>query len=230
MRRHPRLTLSSARLALSLTSALLLALPSAWAGDVLVALDDEERANASNDYEQEWGKIAMAADGSGYAVAWDSALFHTLWLRYFDIDGVALGQDILVNDTLDQNIQDEPMIAMDAIGRVLVCWSDRNGYDGFQMGCFGRAYGGGAACREGRERLPGASRDSGTLGPAVRASRDAARGAKRAPFSNSAGSSGPWSRACAVTRVSGRSRSPCSRPVPDRTPAWRGSSASPAGR
>ena len=145
MRRHPLishvLSTRPARFVLGLLVALAVATPAVRAGDVLVALDDEERANASNDYEQEWGKIAMSADGSGYAVAWDSAVFHTLWLRYFDIEGVPRGPDILVNDVLDQNIQDEPMIAMDAIGRVLVCWSDRNGYDGFQMGCFGRAYG-----------------------------------------------------------------------------------------
>ena len=81
------------------------------AGDVLAPLSTEQRANATIEYEQEWGKIAMDEAGTGFAIAWDSALFHTLWLRYFSIDGTAEGQDILVNSVLDQDIQDEPMMA-----------------------------------------------------------------------------------------------------------------------
>jgi hypothetical protein len=45
-----------------------------------------------------------------------------------------------VNESFAVGIQDEPSVAMDEQGRFLVAWSDRAGYDGYQMGVFARAY------------------------------------------------------------------------------------------
>lgn len=109
----------------------------------LVALGPEAVANDYTGWEQEWGKVAWTPDGSRMIVAWNGLGTgpHEIHCRFFDGDGNPLGDEQQVNDSLDSGIQDEPMVAMDADGNSVVCWSDRAAYDGNNMGCFGRAYG-----------------------------------------------------------------------------------------
>ena len=127
------------------SSQVLLALPLlaslASAGDLL-PLASEGLANQYTQYEQEWGKVAMDAAGTRFAVSWNGPGTGTqeIFVRFFAIDGTPLSNEFQVNTTLKSGIQDEPMIALDEDGYLVVCWSDRNGYDGFNMGCFGRVF------------------------------------------------------------------------------------------
>lgn len=123
--------------------ALVAAAAAPRAGDPF-PLGPEQLVNQTLGYQQEWGKVAMSADGSRLAVAWSSVLGNEVWVRFYDGDGTPRGPEQQVNTVLTQNVQDEPMVAMDAAGNVLVAWSDRNDYDGGGpggMGCFGRIYG-----------------------------------------------------------------------------------------
>lgn len=113
------------------------------AGDP-VPLGPEQRVNTTINYEQEWGKVAMSADGERIAVAWNSEADRNIYVRFLNGDGSPRSAELLVNGTLSSGRQDEPMIAMNALGQVFVTWSDRDNIDGGGpggMGCFGRLYG-----------------------------------------------------------------------------------------
>ncbi|GJM20884.1 MAG: hypothetical protein DHS20C15_07990 [Planctomycetota bacterium] len=118
----------------------------ALAGDP-APLGPELVVNETLGYQQEWGKVAMSQDGTRLAVAWSSVLGNEVWIRFYDGDGTPRGPEQQVNTVLIDGVQDEPMVAMDDAGNVLVCWSDRNDYDGGamgtgeKMGCFGRIFG-----------------------------------------------------------------------------------------
>lgn len=96
--------------------------------------------HTTTNFTQHQGRVAMRPDGGGFAVAWASVVGSDVYVRLFAADATPLTDQMLVNDTLATGIQDEPSVAMDAEGRVLVAWSDRNGHDGFQMGVFARAF------------------------------------------------------------------------------------------
>lgn len=64
-----------------------------------------------------------------------------IYFRRFDRDGNPLGPDTKVNPTIKNSTQDEPYVAMDPVtGDFVIGWSDRNGNDGFDMGCGIRFY------------------------------------------------------------------------------------------
>jgi hypothetical protein len=64
-----------------------------------------------------------------------------VWARFYDAQLNPITNEFQVNTNLTQDIQDEPALGIANNGRVLFAWSDRNGYDGEQMGIFGRVYG-----------------------------------------------------------------------------------------
>lgn len=118
----------------------MLAAPAAWSSDGWQPLGPPVPAPSSLPWPQVWGKVALDPDGTRFASAWSTAVGNNLGLRFFAADGTPLGPELLVNEGFTDHRQDEPMLAMDAAGNLLVCWSDRKGYDGDGMGAFGRVY------------------------------------------------------------------------------------------
>ncbi len=65
-----------------------------------------------------------------------------IYMRRLDRDGNPLGNDTQVNGTLTSGTQDETYLECNpATGDFLICYSDRHGNDGFEMGAAGRFYG-----------------------------------------------------------------------------------------
>ena len=85
-------------------------------------------------YQQIWSKVAIDSGGTFLAYAWCSG--QDIYVRFFWPDGTPRTGGIRCNPTLDVFTQDEPAVSIDANGRTLVAWSDRNGYDGEIMGIF----------------------------------------------------------------------------------------------
>jgi hypothetical protein len=81
----------------------------------------------------------VSRHGDEYAVAWEFG--QDIWACYYDAAFQPITAPFLVNTTLPFGVQDEPDLAFDAQGRLLISWSDREGNDGEQMGIFARAYG-----------------------------------------------------------------------------------------
>ena len=96
----------------------------------------ETSIGAPSFYDQYWPRIAQ--HGSTYAAAW--SIGQDIWACYYDADLQPIGGAFQVNTTLTYGNQDEPDLAFDANGRLLIAWSDREGNDGQLMGIFGRAY------------------------------------------------------------------------------------------
>ncbi|MBL8860002.1 MAG: hypothetical protein JNL28_15950 [Planctomycetes bacterium] len=94
------------------------------------------RASQSVFYDQIWSQIARTS--TGYVAVWSEG--QNISLRRFDANLAPLGNDTLVNATLSLDIQDEPAVAVATGGNQLIAWSDRHGYDGEQMGIYGRVY------------------------------------------------------------------------------------------
>lgn len=139
----PRPSAAPAPLACALVAVLLaLSAPaaSAQAGPHLHPDGPEFIANDVKTFTQHQGRVAMAPDGGRFAVTWASAVGSDIYVRLFAGDGTPLTPDVLVNGTFVAGLQDEPSVAMDGQGRFLVAWSDRAGFDGFQMGVFARAF------------------------------------------------------------------------------------------
>lgn len=127
-------------LGLSLAS---LAAPAAGAQtcDVFGPLDAGARVSQAASYDQIW--CTPARTGSDWTLVW-SAGQDVVMRRYSDTL-VPLSNDTLVNTTLALEVQDEPAIGVARGGNFLVAWSERHGYDGQQMGIFGRVYTGAGA-------------------------------------------------------------------------------------
>ncbi len=98
------------------------------------------QVNENVGFTQEWGRVVTDARCDRIGFVWETVLGHEVQTRLFDGDGVALTSESQVNATLTTHIQDEPGVAMDADGNMLVAWSDRAGYDGDMMGIFARLY------------------------------------------------------------------------------------------
>jgi hypothetical protein len=96
--------------------------------------------HTTTNFTQHQPRVAMHPESGRFAITWASAVGSDVYVRLFDADGSALTDQLLVNDTLSFAVQDEPSVAVDDAGRVLVAWSDRAGYDGFQMGVFARVF------------------------------------------------------------------------------------------
>jgi hypothetical protein len=98
-------------------------------------------ANQTLSFHQKQAKIALRGDGARFAVAWSSNVpYHDVFVRLFDGSGAPLTPEIQCNAPVPSKRQDEPTVAMDEHGHVLVAWSDRDGLDGSGMGVFARAF------------------------------------------------------------------------------------------
>ncbi|HEX5009281.1 MAG TPA: hypothetical protein VFY71_02675 [Planctomycetota bacterium] len=92
-------------------------------------------------FNQKQAKIAIRGDGQRFAVTWASNVpYHDVFVRLFDGQGTPLSPEIQCNAPIPGKRQDEPTVAMDEHGHVLVAWSDRDGLDGDGMGVFARAF------------------------------------------------------------------------------------------
>src|SRR5205085_11952147 len=94
------------------------------------------RVSQSFFYDQIWSEVAHTP--SGFVFAWSEG--QDILVRRYDANLVAISNDTLVNTTLDLDTQDEPAICAGTTGNTLIAWSERHGYDGEQMGIFGRVY------------------------------------------------------------------------------------------
>jgi hypothetical protein len=96
------------------------------------------RWSVATNWPQIWSQVSIGPDV--HAFAFSTGL--EIVARFYDADLLPITGDFQVNTTLTESTQDEPAISVGTTGRVLVAWSDRNGYDGEQMGIFGRVYDG----------------------------------------------------------------------------------------
>jgi hypothetical protein len=87
-------------------------------------------------YDQIWSQVARGP--SAVTIAWSEG--QDIWAREFGFDLQPLGPQFWVNDTLYQDVQDEPALCYATGGNFLIAWSERHGYDGQQMGIFARLY------------------------------------------------------------------------------------------
>ena len=87
-------------------------------------------------YNQFWSVPAKSPTGWTFAYCNGNDIF----ARRFDPFLNAVGSQFLVNTTFVNDTQDEPAIVYGVDGGFMVAWSDRYGYDGSAMGCFGRVY------------------------------------------------------------------------------------------
>ena len=94
------------------------------------------RTSQSNYYDQVWSEVGHTA--SGFVFAWSEG--QDILMRRYDAALHPISNDTLVNATLNLGQQDEPAVCGGTTGNVLIAWSERNGYDGEQMGIFGRVY------------------------------------------------------------------------------------------
>ncbi len=99
-------------------------------------LDAGARVSQARLYDQVW--CSPARTGNDWTFVWSAG--QDIVLRRFTCDLTPIGNDTLVNTTLNLEVQDEPAIGVATGGNFLVAWSERHGYDGQQMGIFGRAY------------------------------------------------------------------------------------------
>jgi len=87
-------------------------------------------------YDQVWCDAVRTP--SRIVTAWSAG--QDVFLRLFDLNLQPLANEQWVNSTLHLDIQDEPAVGWSSGGHGLVAWSDRFGYDGEQMGIFGRVF------------------------------------------------------------------------------------------
>jgi len=127
-------------LTLTLGLALVCLAPAASAADGWKAGAAPVGVAQFSGYTQERAVVAVSDDGQRLATVWETVIGHQIKLRFFGSNGWPLSSELLVNEGLTGHIQDEPMVAMDSEGRTIVCWTDRNGYDGDSMGIFARVY------------------------------------------------------------------------------------------
>lgn len=106
--------------------------------DVFGPLDAGARVSQAAFYDQVWSTPIRT--GAEWTIVWSAG--QDVILRRFSDDLVGVTNDTLVNTTLNLEVQDEPGIGVASGGNVLVAWSERYGYDGQQMGIFGRVFNG----------------------------------------------------------------------------------------
>lgn len=96
----------------------------------------DTRISQASLYDQIWGQVSHGY--YGVAAAWSAG--QDISLRLFDLNLQPSTSDIWVNTTLYAEVQDEPAVCWSTSGNVMVAWSERHGYDGQQMGIFGKLY------------------------------------------------------------------------------------------
>lgn len=118
---------------------LLAASPALGQGSFFAARTDEFRVNAGTGFNQYWVRADVDASGATWAISFVAG--QDPFLRLFALDGSPLTGDLACTPTLNQGTQDEAEVCVDRTsGNVLVAWSERHGYDGEQMGIFGRIF------------------------------------------------------------------------------------------
>lgn len=117
--------------------ALLLASSTARAGgDNFAPAGPTFLVSGSTSFNQYWSRVDISPDGTRLGFSFNTA--QDPRARQFTLGGVALTVDVFCNPNTSTYIQDEAETAFATDGRQLIAWSDRNGYDGEQMGIFGR--------------------------------------------------------------------------------------------
>ncbi len=122
---------------LALAAAALAAPAAAQSSAVPLGPDFVVTAGAGNG-NQIWPKCAVDPTGAFAFYAWTSG--QDVWCRGWNLDGTPRTNMFVANPALNVFTQDEPAIAIDDNGHVLVAWSDRNGYDGELMGIYARVF------------------------------------------------------------------------------------------
>jgi hypothetical protein len=94
-----------------------------------VPVGDEFQVNTYTDSRQSFPTAAMDAAGN-FVVAWRSSRQGspggTIYAQRFAADGTRIGSEFLVGpDDSDRDSQSEPQMAMDADGRFMIAWSNR---------------------------------------------------------------------------------------------------------
>ena len=128
--------LLSAFLAAAAVSFALAAPSSAQCARTFGPMGPEFRPSQTTFYDQIWSQVARGS--AGWTFAWSEG--NDIYARRYNLSLAPLGGQFLVNETLNQGTQDEPAICHGTTGNFLICWSERQAYDGSGMGIFGRAY------------------------------------------------------------------------------------------
>jgi len=106
-------------------------------------ITDQFQVNQFRVNVQDRPAVAMDSDGD-FVVAWTSYGQDSdkdgVFARRYTLQGVAKGPEFLVNTTV-RNRQDNPDVAMDAVGNFVIVWSAYgHSSDGSQWGVFGQRY------------------------------------------------------------------------------------------
>lgn len=96
----------------------------------------EYLVNDGTNFAQTWTRVSIADDASVVAFSYNNG--QDPFARQFRIDGVPLMPSVTCTPTLNLQTQDENETALANDGRQLIAWSERHGYDGEQMGIYGR--------------------------------------------------------------------------------------------
>ena len=103
---------------------------------------DEFTVNQNTSGDQEFAALAPLP-GGGFVVTWESfaqdGSFDGIFLRRYDTQGNALGDELQVNTYTPGN-QEDPSVAVAADGTFLVVWDSDSGQDGQARGIFGQLF------------------------------------------------------------------------------------------
>ncbi len=140
-------------------------LQQSWVGVLsAVPVGSEFTVNSTTNGVQRDGVTAMDADGN-FVVVWTSNQGGTLdiYARRFNAEGVAQGNNFLVNTTT-ANAQESPAVAMDAAGNFVVVWAGHGPDD--SNGVYGQRYNA-AGVAQGSEFLINTTTANAQASPAV---------------------------------------------------------------
>lgn len=103
----------------------------------------EFQVNTSTASNQDAARVAALTDGT-FVVVWDDdsgvdGSSTGVQMQRFDANGVAIGGEVLVNETTTSSQFDPYIVALDTGGWV-VAWTDNNSVDGSGQGVFGQIY------------------------------------------------------------------------------------------
>ncbi|MFH0945274.1 MAG: hypothetical protein V2A76_08760, partial [Planctomycetota bacterium] len=117
-------------------TAFILACGLSFAGEI-TPLGPAFLANSRTTWDQHDVWVACDDDGN-FVISYAQG---DIFYRRFGRNGTPLSDDVQLNLALTNGTQDETYAAMDpATGDFLICYSDRHGNDGDQMGCAGRFF------------------------------------------------------------------------------------------